>query len=69
MTTRETFDVSGMSCNGCEETVEGAIEDFDGVERAEATHEGGAVEVVMDESVTKRDLATALEAAGYDLPA
>lgn len=64
---RETLSVAGMSCTACEQNVESALRNLDGVTRVEASHEGGTVEVVADEGATDEDLRAAVERAGYDV--
>jgi copper chaperone len=64
---RKTLSVSGMSCTGCEEAVEEALTDLDGVSRVEADHEGDAVEVVVEDGVADDDVVTAIEQAGYEV--
>jgi copper chaperone len=54
-----------MSCNGCEQNVENALQGFDGVSRVEADHEADTV----DNAVTDDDLTAAIEGAGYDVAA
>jgi len=60
---RKTISVIGMSCNGCEENVENALQSLDGVSRVEADHETDTVNVVVDNAVTDDDLTTAIEGA------
>lgn len=64
---RETIAVTGMSCNGCEQNVESALRNLEGVSRVEADHEGETVEVVADENVATEDVHAAIEQAGYDV--
>jgi len=64
---RKTLAVTGMSCNGCEQNVESALQSLDGVSRVEADHEADTVGVVVDDAVTDDDLTTAIEGAGYDV--
>ncbi len=64
---RRTFSVTGMSCDGCEQTVTTSLKTLDGVNRAEADHEADAVEVVADDSVTDDDIYAAIEQAGYEV--
>lgn len=66
---RHTLSVSGMSCTGCEQNVESALKQIDGVTRVTADHEGDTVEVVVEDDVTDDDLHAAIEQAGYDVPA
>jgi copper chaperone CopZ len=55
-----------MSCNGCERSVETAVESIEGVDSADADHEGATVEVIADESVSDADLEDAVREAGYE---
>lgn len=67
---RKTISVTGMSCNGCEQNIENALQNLDGVTRVEADHEADTVEVVIDEGVCDDDdLTTTIEEAGYDVAA
>lgn len=56
--------VDGMACDGCEATVEEALEDLAGVTGAAADHERDMVSVEGD--ADSDDLVTAIEAAGYE---
>jgi len=61
-----TVQVAGMSCGGCEQNVEDALEALDGVSRADADHRSDSVELVTD-GVTDDDIRVAVEDAGYQL--
>ncbi|WP_312909110.1 heavy-metal-associated domain-containing protein [Natronosalvus caseinilyticus] len=58
-----TITVTGMSCGGCEDTVERALEDVDGVVEASADNESDAVTVEGDANVDA--IVEAIENAGY----
>lgn len=62
-----TITVTGMSCGGCEDTVESALKDVDGVVEASADNESDAVTVEGDANVEA--LVEAIENAGYDASA
>jgi len=66
---RETISVTGMSCNGCEQNVENALQNVEGVSRVDADHEGDTVEVVAEDGVADEDIEAAIEDAGYDVAA
>ena len=66
---RKTISVTGMSCNGCEQNVENALQTIEGVTRVEADHEGDTVEVVVEDGVADADIEAAIENAGYDVAA
>lgn len=66
---RKTVSVSGMSCTGCEENVENALRNLDGVTRVDANHTSESVKVVADEDVEDDDIHAVIEQAGYDISA
>ena len=62
--------VPDMTCGHCELSVQEALEDLDGVERAQADHATGDVEVGYDEDkVSVEQMGDAIEEAGYTLRA
>lgn len=66
---RETLTVAGMSCNGCEQNVESALKNIEGVSRVEADNERNTVEIVVEDDVPSDDIHAAIEQAGYDVAA
>jgi len=60
-----TLSVSGMSCTGCESTVETAVSDLSGVTGVEADHEAGTVTIEGD--VDDEKLRSAIEDSGYEV--
>lgn len=58
-----TISVKGMSCEHCEQTVEEALRDVNGITDATADHEGEQVSVEGDADITV--LIQAVEDAGY----
>ena len=54
--------VDSMTCEGCEDIVEGALEDVDGVDSAEADRHEDTATVEGDAD----DLVEAVEMAGYE---
>lgn len=58
-----------MSCDGCERTVESALQNVAGIRRVEANHEAGTVDVVVADDVSDDDLGTAIHDAGYEVVA
>jgi copper chaperone len=59
----QTITVEGMSCGGCEQTVEEALMGVSGVENATADRESNTVTVEGDAAI--EDLVAAVEDAGY----
>lgn len=62
-----TITVEGMSCEGCEQTVEEALEEVSGVESATADNEANTV-TVEGEADTQM-LVDAIDDAGYEATA
>ncbi|MFB6071467.1 MAG: heavy-metal-associated domain-containing protein [Halobacterium sp.] len=62
-----TLSVEGMGCDGCEDIVESALGDVDGVEDADADREDGTATVEGD--ADPEELVRSVELAGYDAEA
>ena len=61
-----TFDVSGMTCEGCGSSVQRAISKLDGVTHADVTlHPGLAIVTLDPYGVTVARIATAVARVGY----
>ncbi|MDS0478116.1 heavy metal-associated domain-containing protein [Natrinema sp. 1APR25-10V2] len=63
----ETITVEGMTCGHCEQTVEEALEDVDGVTSASADRETESVTVEGNADTT--ELISAVDEAGYEASA
>ena len=61
----QTITVTGMSCGGCEETVEDAISSIAGVRSVTADNEGDSVTVEGEADPDAID--EAIEEAGYEV--
>jgi len=61
-----TLEVTGMTCQGCVQSVRGVLERQSGVRRVEVTLEPGRAVVDHDAKVAPDALAQAVEAAGYE---
>lgn len=58
--------VEGMTCTGCEETIESALTKLDGVKEAKANYIEGDVKVVFDSTKVDIDrLVNAVNESGY----
>lgn len=67
---QHTFTVEGMTCTGCEKSVQRAVGGIDGVETASADHAAGRVTVRFDgDTVSEDDIAARIREAGYTVPA
>ncbi|WP_100013008.1 copper chaperone CopZ [Lentibacillus sediminis] len=66
----QTLNVQGMSCGHCKMSVEGALNELDGVSAAEVNLDAGKVDVTYDESkVNVEAMKEAVEEQGYDVSA
>jgi copper chaperone CopZ len=63
----QTITVEGMSCEHCEQTVEEALEEIDGVLGATADRETDSA--TIEGSATSETLVSAVEKAGYSASA
>ncbi len=65
--TLKTFPVKGFHCSGCSDNLGWALNNLDGVIRANADFEAGQVEVRFDsDRVTSEDVKTQIRASGFD---
>ncbi|MEN2465450.1 copper chaperone CopZ [Ornithinibacillus sp. FSL M8-0202] len=63
-----TLDVRGMTCGHCKMSVEGALNELEGVSNVEVDLATGKVTVTYDESkVTLEAMQEAVEEQGYDV--
>jgi len=63
-----TFNVQGMTCNGCVGSVKRVLEALPGVKHADVTLAPGEASVAFDASrVTAEALREAVKDAGYDV--
>ena len=68
MTESRVLRVPDTSCGHCESSVQEALDELDGVEKAKADHTTGEVELTYDASrVPEEKLREAIDEAGYTL--
>ncbi len=61
-----SFDVEGMTCTGCESSVEGSLKNMEGVVEAKASHETGKAMVEFDKTlVTAEAMEAGIVSRGY----
>jgi copper chaperone CopZ len=64
--TTSVFEVTGMTCGGCEVGVRRVVKKLEGVEEVEASHKEGTTTVTYDpEQVGPEDIIEAIEELGY----
>jgi len=60
-----TLNVTGMSCEGCVNSVRNALARFEGVHNAEVSLDQKTAVLEVEDAVQTADLVAAVEAAGY----
>lgn len=64
----QQFSVTGMTCNGCVESVTRALHAIGGVKTADVSLASGTAAIQFDEQLTSVDeFAQAVRRAGYDI--
>jgi copper chaperone len=62
--------VTGMRCSGCEMLVSEALEEMEGVETAQASHQTGVIEIEYDQTkVDLESLKQVIEGQGFRVTA
>lgn len=64
MHTRE-YQVTGMSCGGCESSVREAVSEISGVASVDASADSGRLMVTAEDQIDDRAVIGAVEAAGH----
>ena len=63
-----TFDVKGMTCEGCENAIMTSIKKLDGIQEVSASHTAGESVVKFDSTlVNSRLISEAISGAGYEV--
>ncbi len=61
-----TLSIAGMSCQGCANTVKGALEGVEGVRRADVSLEQTQARLVLEDAGSVDALVSAVQEAGYE---
>ncbi|WP_217588689.1 copper chaperone CopZ [Lentibacillus saliphilus] len=64
-----TLKVEGMTCGHCKQAVEGTLKALNGVTDVKVDLASGEVTVKHDDSVSLKDMQSAIEDQGYDVVA
>ena len=59
--------VNGMVCNGCENRVQNALKNIEGIEKVIADHNTGIVTVTSKEEVSKEVMEEKIEDIGFEV--
>ena len=60
-----TLKVEGMVCNGCENRVQNAVKQIDGVENVVADYKNGTVLVTLNKEIDKKIIEERIEDIGF----
>ena len=61
------INVEGMMCGGCENRVQNALKNIDGVEKVVANHKKGTVTVTLNSEVEETVLKERIEDIGFNV--
>ena len=59
--------VKGMVCNGCENRVQNALKNIEGIEKVIANHNDGTVKVTSNDDVSKSAMEEKIEDIGFEV--
>lgn len=60
------LDVEGMTCDGCENAIKAGVENLDGIQMVESSHEEGWTKVKYDKTLTSlEDIEEKITETGY----
>ena len=59
--------VNGMVCNGCENRVQNAVNNIEGVESVTADHVSGTVKVKANDDVLEENIKSKIEDIGFEV--
>lgn len=65
MTTKNEYQVTGMSCGHCESAVRGEVSKLNGIEHIEVSAASGRLVVTSTEPLADEDVVAAVDEAGY----
>lgn len=61
--------VNGMTCTGCENRIQRALGQLEGVKQARADHQANEVRVIFDPARTpEEEIRACITRAGYEVP-
>lgn len=67
--TQATLSVPDISCNHCKMSIEGAVNELDGVDKVEVAIDDRTVDVSFDSPADMDAIVAAIEGQGYDVAA
>lgn len=64
---KQHFYIKGMTCSGCERTLERVVSRLEGVRSVRANHQKGQLDVEFSSPCTRENIAAAVKKAGYEV--
>ena len=61
------LNVNGIACGGCENRIQNAIKNIEGVTNVIADHNNGKVTITLNKDVAKETLIEAIEDIGFEV--
>ncbi len=62
-----TIKVNGMVCNGCENRVQNALKNIEGIEEVKADHNKGEVTITAKEEISLKTIEEKIEDIGFEV--
>ena len=59
--------VNGMMCNGCENRIQNALNQIEGIEEVNANHEDGTVKIKANENINEQEIKNIIEEIGFEI--
>lgn len=64
---KQRFYIVGMTCSGCERTLERAVSNLDGVHAVRSDHQKGQLDAEFSQPCTHDQIVSAVRKAGYEV--
>ena len=61
------LNVNGMACGGCENRIQNAIKNIEGVENVVADHNSGKVAITLNKDIEIETIKEVIEDIGYEV--
>ena len=62
-----TIKITGMSCSGCENRVQNALKNIDGIEEVDADHTTGTVKITAKDEVSEDAIKEKITDLGFEI--
>lgn len=59
--------VEGMECTGCENRIQNAVKQIEGVEQVIANHKNGEVRITLNKEINENEIKEKIEDIGFEV--